>query len=156
MGREDLEQQALFEWAEYNLFRFPELKWLFSIPMGGYRPVQTAIRMKLTGSKKGVVDIALPVARHNYHGLFIEMKIHPNTPSSEQLEFIEFVTGQGYLAVVCYSAEEAIQTIESYLGMEQAQKDRQKVNSHPGFPCLSFRQLHNRFYYFLPVVDSLK
>jgi len=115
MTKEDLEQQALFEWAEYNMSRFPELRWLFSIPMGGYRPIPTGIRMRLTGAKKGVVDIALPVARHGYHGLFLEMKIHPNKPFKEQLEFIEFVTTNGYLAKVCYSAEEAIETIERYL-----------------------------------------
>ena len=116
MRPEDNEQSALFDWAKMSHGRYPELAFFFSIPNGGYRPIVTALKMKATGTLKGVCDTFLPVARHGKNGLFIELKIHPNKPSPEQLEFIDFVTQQGYLAVICWSAEEAIQTIEDYLG----------------------------------------
>lgn len=39
---------------------------------------------------------------------FIEVKIHPNKPSTEQLNFIEQMINQGCKAGVAYSVEEAL------------------------------------------------
>lgn len=109
------EQKALFQWAKWNEGRYPELKWLFAIPNGGYRHIATAVRLKASGVKKGVFDIMLPVARGGYHGLFIEMKVDKNKLTESQAEFQQFLIKQNYKASVCYSMEEAKDAIMRYL-----------------------------------------
>lgn len=71
--------------------------------------------MKRQGVKAGVCDNFLPVARHGWFGLYVELKYRGNKPSPKQIEFIEFVTKQGYLAVVCWSWSEAAEVIKEYL-----------------------------------------
>lgn len=104
-------QRAIFDWAKYK----PELKWLFHIPNGGSRNMLEAVHLKQQGVKKGVSDMFLPIPKNNYHGLFIELKAGKNKPSKEQLEFIDYVSKQGYKAVVCYGLDETIKVIEEYL-----------------------------------------
>jgi len=114
---EDAEQTALFEWASYH----PELKWLFSIPNGGNRNPREAARLKAQGVKPGVSDIFLPVARGGYQGLFIELKRRkahgPSRVSKPQSEFLYDMTEEGYRAVVCYGAEDAMRVITEYMGL---------------------------------------
>lgn len=104
-------QKAVFDWAKLK----PELKWLFHIPNGGSRNMIEAVQLKRQGVKKGVSDIFLPISRNGFHGLFIELKAGKNKPSKEQLEFIDYVTEQGYKAVICYGLDETIRVIEDYL-----------------------------------------
>lgn len=73
---ETLEQQALFQWAAYNETIIPELKLLHAIPNGGKRYKATAVRLKKEGVRSGVPDVFLPVARHDKHGLYVEMKAY--------------------------------------------------------------------------------
>src|SRR5690554_620263 len=71
---EDQEQAWLFQWARRNEKEIPELARLFAIPNGGHRSKRTAALLKLTGVKRGVPDIFLPLPRNGYHGLWIELK----------------------------------------------------------------------------------
>ncbi len=112
---ESNEQISLFEWCEYNLGKYPELKLLFHVPNGGYRSTTTAGRMKAEGVKPGVPDLCLPVARQGYHGLFIEMKAGRNKPTAYQMQWLENLSNQGYLAVVCHGWEEATKILTDYL-----------------------------------------
>lgn len=114
---EDTEQMQVINWANWNLNKWPELKWLFHIPNGGKRNEAEAARFKMAGVKAGVSDLELPVARGKYHGLFIEMKYGKNKATDAQEEFIAFVRQQGYFAVVCNGADEAINALEMYLNM---------------------------------------
>lgn len=108
------EQCAVIEWRDRMVSQWPELKYLHAIPNGGKRDVRTAVKLKREGVTKGVPDLSWPLARHQYHGLYIEMKVHPNTPSDEQTDFMNWLTSQGYCALVCYSSDEAIEAIEWY------------------------------------------
>ena len=108
------EQATLFAIASYR----PELRWMFAIPNGGYRTKATAGKMAAEGLKAGVWDIYLPRPSNGYHGLFIEMKFGHNKLTELQEQFGVFATGQGYLCKVAYSAEEAIEIIDEYLGNE--------------------------------------
>ena len=68
--------------------------------------------------KSGVPDLCLPVPRGAYHGLYIEMKrLRGNTTTEDQDDWLEFLTRQGYLAVVCRGWEAASKIILGYLGM---------------------------------------
>lgn len=115
------EQCALFAWAAANEGAHPELSMLAAIPNGGYRPMATAAMLKAEGVKAGYPDILLDVARGRWHGLRIEMKRKPNKPTPEQLDWIARLRAHGYMAVVCYGADEAIGVIQHYLDMEGAQ-----------------------------------
>ena len=95
------EQIALFEWVALHERAYPDLMWLYHIPNGGYRCRTTAIRLKREGVKAGVPDICLPVSRGIYHGLYIELKAGRNTATDNQRRWIDGLTANGYLAIVC-------------------------------------------------------
>lgn len=113
---ESAEQRTLFEWARRMEGRWPELKLLYHIPNEGKRNARTGARMKAEGLKTGVPDVCLPVARGEYHGLYIELKRRKNSRvTPEQLEWIANLVAQGYVAAVCRGCDEAIELIEGYL-----------------------------------------
>jgi hypothetical protein len=124
------EQAAVINWAQFLTGQYPELGLLFAIPNGAklpyfearsrsgkkYRWSPEAEKLKAEGLKPGVPDLFLPVARKGYNGLFIELKYGRNKPSEQQVAYLDALSAQGYLAVVCWGAEEAIETITEYLG----------------------------------------
>lgn len=119
---EHSEQALVISWANRLQDTYPELRWLHSSLNGIYipapRPVVSRIinHMKAEGMKKGIPDLFLPVARHGYHGLFIEMKRDDGgAVSSEQKAFMKFAEEQGYLDKVCFGYEEAKDALEWYL-----------------------------------------
>jgi hypothetical protein len=113
------EQVALFAWAAAQEEFFPELALLFAIPNGGYRPMATAAMLRAEGVKAGVPDCCLPVARGRFHSLWIEMKRKPNKPTETQELWIARLRAAGCMAVVCYSADEAIRVIGHYLFLDE-------------------------------------
>lgn len=115
------EQVTFFKWAEHSISKYPMLEYMFAIPNGGVRggsQLQRIIngkKLKNEGVKSGVPDIFLPYPTKGYHGLFIEMKVKPNKTSENQKKFINFLLRRNYLAIICYSHEEAIQATQKYL-----------------------------------------
>lgn len=108
------EQSALFAWAAWEEKRIPELRLMYHVANGGSRNALEAANLKRQGVKAGVPDICLPVARHSYHGLYIEMKAGKNRPTQLQIEWLLALQEQGYLTAVCYSSEEAITLLTQY------------------------------------------
>ena len=78
-------------------------------------PGAADVQMQREGVKPGVPDVCLPVPRKGWHGLFIELKFGANKPTDYQLEWLEQLAEQGYLAVVCYGWVEATEVIQDYL-----------------------------------------
>nr|DAS18913.1 MAG TPA: Nuclease [Caudoviricetes sp.] len=115
MQIEALEQCALFEWAEYNSIRLPELKLLYHIPNGGFRNKAEAAHLKRQGVKAGVPDLCLPVARKGYNGLYIELKAGKNKATDNQKSWLLQLSQQGYFTCLCYGWQQAAKTLESYL-----------------------------------------
>lgn len=125
-GSESGSQKALFCWSAQS--GIPELKWLFAVPNGFFGSVAQKGKMKAEGLKNGVADIMLPVASwcdgKIARGLFVEMKTEQYRNrkngglSDDQKEFLDFVSGQGYKTVVCYSWQEARDVILGYLGKD--------------------------------------
>lgn len=122
---EHSQQSALFCWAAMNLDKYPELKYMFSIPNGFYSTAGQKSKMKAEGLKSGVPDIMLPATLYpiplsnnglTYNGLFIEMKSSKGKVSQEQKDYIDFLTKQGYKCEVCYSWTSARDVITNYLG----------------------------------------
>lgn len=118
---EDAHQMALFCWCNLNLELYPELRWLFAIPNGGLRDKITAGKLKATGVKSGVPDICLPVPRRGLHGLFIELKRPKSigkaagSPSDNQIDWKNYLIGNGYTVKVCWGWEEARDFLIWYL-----------------------------------------
>jgi len=114
-------QVQLFLWAWVNRQKYPLLQLMYAIPNGEKRSMSVGKRLKAEGVKPGVPDIFLPVARGGYHGLYIEMKrpkqgkARPGRMRKEQLDWVDSLTGQGYLAVVCYGWGPAADLLKTYI-----------------------------------------
>lgn len=116
-------QAALFQWAVWNVGKWPDLALMFAIPNGGARDAVTGAILKREGVKKGVPDIFLPVARGPYHGLFIEMKAGKRGKvSAEQEMYLNRLAWNGYQAIVCRSVDAGIQAITKYMALESPKK----------------------------------
>ena len=109
------EQAILFEWTAFMSGTFPELSLLFHVPNGGSRNRAEAANLKRQGVKAGVPDLFLPVARGNFHGLFIELKAGKNKTTEKQNQWISDLRHQGYAAEVCYGYEQAAEVLTKYL-----------------------------------------
>jgi hypothetical protein len=112
---EHAQQVAIFVWAALNFERWPELRYMFAIPNGGKRDKITAANLKAEGVKAGTSDIFLPVARGNWHGLFLELKVGKNKPTADQLDFIAAMQRAGYGAMWVVGWQQAADVIEKYL-----------------------------------------
>ncbi len=113
---ESEEQCMLFEWADVQRTKWPELDLLFHIPNGSSKSKYQAVKFKREGLKAGVPDLCLPVARQGYHALYIEMKrTEGGRLSDAQKWWLENLHAQGNKAVVCNGFEEAANVIEDYL-----------------------------------------
>jgi hypothetical protein len=118
---EHSEQVALVAWAKDNENWIPALRNLFSIPNGGKR--KTGWWEVSEGLKKGVPDLFLavpkPVHKGGMAGLFVEMKYGKNKCTPAQEDWLERLHCQGYATAVCYSFEEARDTILDYLEVKK-------------------------------------
>lgn len=114
-------QVALMQWVLWHAQFESKLKYLFAIPNGGARDKRTASNLKAEGVKAGVSDLMLPVARHNRHGLFIEMKKFDggSGESKEQIEWGESMHGEGYGYVCCHGWKAAAKVLMQYLGFSE-------------------------------------
>jgi hypothetical protein len=123
-GSEHGEQAAIFCWCSQNLITYPDLKWLYAVPNGGYRHPAEAGRLVAAGVKSGVPDICLPVRQKGWqgsNGLYIELKAlktkgkKVGEPRPEQAEWLAFLKTQGYYTAVCYGWIEARDLLIRYL-----------------------------------------
>ncbi len=114
---EHQEQVSLFQWAEWNFGKYPDLKWMYAIPNGGLRNAIVAKKLKAEGVKPGVPDIFLPIPRRGYNGLYIEMKRQTGSVTSpHQKEWHIALRKYGYRVEICKGFESAKEAIEDYLG----------------------------------------
>lgn len=113
------QQRALFAWVddEATIRRYPELGLYFAIPNGGHRSPAVAAKLKAEGVRAGVLDTHLPVARGEYHSLWIELKSPSGSVSPAQRDWIASLTRQGNRVVICTSWEAARDEILSYLAL---------------------------------------
>ena len=110
------EQESLFEWIEYNAGKYPEASLCYHIANGGRRDKAEAAHLKSQGVKAGVPDLCLPVARGQFHGLYIELKRRQGgIISDDQKRWIKTLREQGYVAEVCRGWEQAAEMITKYL-----------------------------------------
>lgn len=109
--RESNLQQACVKWFK---LAYPK-KVIFSIPNEGMRQKANASRLKAEGMLAGVSDIFIMEPVGKYHGLWVELKIPPNTPTKSQSDFIRKADERDYANWVCYSFDQFKENVEIYL-----------------------------------------
>ena len=117
---ESFHQEQLFRMAELHKGKYPELRYLFAVPNGGYRHKATAAAMQRQGVKKGVPDLILPICRGGYAGWWGELKRFGGVPSdlsTDQQQWLGFLSGQGYYATWHKGWEAAWASLEWYLSL---------------------------------------
>jgi hypothetical protein len=109
--------------ADYLRKRWPSV--LFTATLGGVRvSIGAAVKLKKQGYLKGVPDLLI-VANRPYtsdgvccwfYGLAIEMKVKKGgIVSADQKRVMAQFEREGWKAIVCHGADEAIAAIEEYL-----------------------------------------
>ena len=121
LSTEDGHQYALMLWSQQASVRaqYPEQALLYHIENERQCSPQQAARRKRMGVKKGVPDLCLPVARGQYHGLYIELKTPTGRSTKEQNWWIDALNDAGYFAEVCHGWESAARVLEWYLGLKR-------------------------------------
>ncbi len=116
---ESIMQQNLIVWwrAACRGFGIQETL-LFAVGNGHRRDVVAAAILKREGLRAGVSDLILAVPRRGIPGMYLELKVPGGVLSADQKAFISAVSTQGYDARVCYSFDDAVTTITSYLSVK--------------------------------------
>ena len=123
---EETAQKAVISWAKWiPVPAAPDIEpgakvsdYLFAIPNGGSRDVREAMNLKASGVKAGVWDLQLPIARHGFHGLWVEMKHGDNDLTDKQIEWRDRMLLAGWKMRVAWTAYEAERAIADYLGIK--------------------------------------
>jgi hypothetical protein len=116
-------QQAVIVWRDYNVSKYPDLRWLHAIPNGGGRSAAQAGILKAEGVTPGVWDLSLPVCRGPYTGMVIELK-KPGLRdrknrglTQDQVEFGIHQKFEGRFTAIHDDAFECIEMIKKYLAL---------------------------------------
>lgn len=115
---EHQEQCALIVWWGYECKRLGvSEKLLYAIPNAGAGASRgQAGKMKAEGTRAGIPDLMLAVARKGWHGLYLEMKALGKYATADQKDFHTILRDGGYKVELCRGAEEAKVIILMYLG----------------------------------------
>lgn len=111
-------QSAIVRWAELQSGKYPALRLLFAIPNGGWRHMTTAAKLKAEGVRPGVPDLALPVARNGFIGLWMEVKRGTMGRVREQQQlWAGALKGAGHSVHVVRSVDDGIACLKEYLNI---------------------------------------
>lgn len=77
--------------------------------------ITTGRMLQKMGVRRGIPDLALFLARKEYHALFVEMKAPNEYPRPEQRQIMASLEQDGYKCVVCRSLDEFRNIINEYL-----------------------------------------
>jgi hypothetical protein len=113
LGPEDVQSIIFYDWIRHEKLDN------ITFHVGNERQcsVKTGDIFKRKGIKPGVSDYFIMRPSNGFFGLIIELKIKPNKPADLQLKFLEQMNSEGYLAVVRWSADECIATVQEYLNL---------------------------------------
>jgi len=104
-------QKAVFKWVRMQ----PQLQYIvFKIANEGKRTPSYGRRMKEEGVLRGVFDIFVARARHDFNGMWLELKSRNGVLSLDQHKFKKAQEAEGFLCIVSNDIEEAIDTIAWY------------------------------------------
>jgi hypothetical protein len=117
------EQALLVQWATLASGRVPALRLLYAIPnFAGFHGstkarLRSGARAKAEGRRAGFPDLCLPVARGDWHALYVELKAPDGHTTPAQQAWIRALREAGNAAVVAVGWEAARAQIERYLAL---------------------------------------
>lgn len=89
---------------------------IYAIPNGGQRNAVVAAKLKAEGVVAGIPDLHIPIARHGYHSLYIEMKNgKQGRLSDHQRERIAQLQAQGHKVTVCRTFDDFAREVKEYM-----------------------------------------
>jgi len=94
-----------------NLKKIP----FFAVPNGGKRNPITAKKLKAEGVLAGVADLFIMIGNSKYHGLFLELKIKPNSQEVNQKKFEDLAKNNHYCYKLAFNIDEVIEILDIYL-----------------------------------------
>lgn len=93
-----------------------------------------AANLQHKGKKSGFSDIMILEQKQGYGALFIELKTQTGSPSIHQLAFLHNANNNGYLGVVAYGLDAAVEITDWYmlekdepLPVKKVVRKRQKI-----------------------------
>lgn len=111
VGKEDIIQITVMDWVRHQGLD----KFIFHVANERSTSPQAGAFLKRKGVLSGVSDILILKPSRSYHGAAIELKSKNGKLSDNQQLFLDILASHGYFVAVCYSAEDAIATIQNYL-----------------------------------------
>ncbi len=114
-------QIQIFNWIRANEEEHPVLKVVYHTPNSFFGTSFGVIMwLKQLGLRKGVYDIIVPVAKHGYNSLWIEIKKGKGKLTPEQIMFKHIITQYTDIPTkfeVFYDADSCIKSIQEYLSL---------------------------------------
>ena len=129
IGKEDTQLIIVMDWVRYNKLD----KFIFHVANERSTSPQSGALLKRKGVLSGVSDILILKPSKSYHGAAIELKSKNGILSDNQQAFLDILSEHGYFTTVCYSADEAIGVICSYLNIPHPHKPHHEPESQPDF-----------------------
>lgn len=108
---ESWHQRQLVQWVK----QYPWGQFLFHIPNETVGGRGWIVRLKQMGCRSGVPDLMLPIPRHGFHGMFIEMKKPGGRLDVSQRKWLKALNDLGYHAVCCSGWEAAKDALQGYM-----------------------------------------
>lgn len=121
-------QAAVISKCEELAHIWPEFHLVYANTNAGKRSWQHGKVMKAEGLKAGVPDLFWPVARGGFHGLYIEMKRPKKKPRPNQLQWLGWLSEQGYATAVFTDDIETIAAMRNYFEENGHYEDRNWAN----------------------------
>lgn len=112
---ETCEMIKFFEYLSWQEIQRPELACIYHIPNEGTRSIRRGRIMKQKGVRAGIPDVCVPIARGEWHSLFLEFKVKSGKLSPVQVKMCKLLHAHGHCVRVAWSADEAIEILEKYL-----------------------------------------
>ena len=117
LSESQIQQSFIKIVRELLIYRYPDLRWLHSIPNGLRCSMGTAQKAKREGLTAGIADVFLPLPKENFHGLYLEFKKKGGYQSEAQKRFQFWCAEKGYDYHVVRDAETAIQIVKAYVSL---------------------------------------
>ena len=108
-------QESCIKWIEYQYPSWLKEGRIYHSPNGERRDAITGAKLKRMGVVPGVPDLFIRIARHGYHGLYIELKTKKGRLSDKQRQFADSAVADGYKFVVVRSLDEFMKVVKTYL-----------------------------------------
>lgn len=108
---EETIHKTVMEWVRFH----PTIKKLvLHFPNEGRRTQRFGKLLKDLGMRAGVSDLLIAMRAHGFGGAWIELKSEHGIVSAAQKEFLDDMAQQNYFTAICWSIDEAINTISWY------------------------------------------